>query len=743
MLACRKAGIAVGVAVLLTLSAAGPRAQSDSPVISEMILHWETHDRRADGSDNWPVTWADDDHQYTSWGDGRGFDPLSVKMSLGFARIEGDVDNHQDYNVWAGPFDGKSYGIISIQGILYAWWGPGSGRTSYGETRLLISPDKGVTWTKSSWDFTEVDDKLIMPTILNFGKDNAGARDSFVYHYFIRKDPVDSSGLGIHKGGSPATGKIDLARVPNNELMDISAYEFYSGLDGSGNPIWTTDASQRVAVFEDPNGVGWNLSVNYNAGLGRYMMMTQHTANHEGWMGLFDAPEPWGPWTTIQYHDTIPFGDGEVANNTFFWTFSNKWASADGLDFVMIFTGINSNDTWNTVKGSFVLRNPDTTAPTVPGNVNATAQTENRIDLAWSASADPESGVSAYRVYRDGVSVAQPSTTTYSDTGLNEGTAYVYTVSALNGAGLESAQTPAVAGTTLADTTPPGLVSAAPTAPTRIVVTFNEPVENSGAQAIANYSIDNGVTVSAAVLASDQVTVTLTTSTLTENVEYTLTINNVRDRATMPNTIASNTTFLFQLVSVFVLDQRISSGPDDVEQEQDGSMGSTSGDLDMVVNGTDLQVVGLRFQSLPIPQGATIVNAFVQFQADAATSSSASLLIEGQAHDNAPAFGSTTGYLTSRPRTSASTSWVPAPWASVGDEGSDQRTPNIANVLQEIVNRPGWATGNSMILIISGSGTRTAESYNGDATAAPLLHVEYGNAAPAAPPTTPLNIQVD
>jgi len=41
------------------------------------------------------------------------------------------------------------------------------------------------------------------------------------------------------------------------------------------------------------------------------------------------------------------------------------------------------------------------------------------------------------------------------------------------------------------------------------------------------------------------------------------------------------------------------------------------------------------------------------------------------------------------------------------------------------VNRSGWVSGNSLVLIITGTGTRTAESYNGDAAGAPLLHVEY------------------
>ena len=53
------------------------------------------------------------------------------------------------------------------------------------------------------------------------------------------------------------------------------------------------------------------------------------------------------------------------------------------------------------------------------------------------------------------------------------------------------------------------------------------------------------------------------------------------------------------------------------------------------------------------------------------------------------------------------------------------QTPNMSNVVQEIVNRGGWSSGNAMVFIISGSGHRTAESYDGSTSKAPLLHIEY------------------
>ena len=100
-------------------------------------------------------------------------------------------------------------------------------------------------------------------------------------------------------------------------------------------------------------------------------------------------------------------------------------------------------------------------------------------------------------------------------------------------------------GPPLPDTTPPTIVSATATGPTTVQVLFSEPVTLASAQTVANYSINNnGVPISAAVLGVDTRTVTLTTSTLGGGT-YTLTVNNVQDRAVPPNTIAANSTVNF------------------------------------------------------------------------------------------------------------------------------------------------------------------------------------------------------
>ncbi len=325
---------------------------SDSPVVTDISFNWSTHERHADGSDNWAVTWADDDNQYGAWGDGYGWAETGAKQSLGVTSISGTSSSPSGTDLWGLPVvgspGGKSYGILSVDGVLYMWVGPGSGTTSYDEARIYRSTTHGTSWTQASWAFTKNQD-LIMPTFLNFGQDYAGARDDYVYAYFIRLQGNPSS-LGVM-----IPGQIDLARVPKTQIMIQGAWEFFAGMSGP-DPTWTSDPASRQPVFEDTNGVGWNCSVSYNAGLGRYLLCTEHTDTMEGRLGMFDAPEPWGPWMTVYYAETDGrFGDGHVDTTTFYWNCSNKWLSGGGRDFILIFSGTGTNDAFNMVAGHFIL----------------------------------------------------------------------------------------------------------------------------------------------------------------------------------------------------------------------------------------------------------------------------------------------------------------------------------------------------------------------------------------------------
>ena len=75
-----------------------------SGVIRGFSLNWDSLQRLAPGSGDWPITWADDDNQYTIWGNGGGFGGTDSdgRVYMGFGRIEGPKDNYQAFNVWGG-----------------------------------------------------------------------------------------------------------------------------------------------------------------------------------------------------------------------------------------------------------------------------------------------------------------------------------------------------------------------------------------------------------------------------------------------------------------------------------------------------------------------------------------------------------------------------------------------------------------------------------------------------------------
>ena len=171
------------------------------------------------------------------------------------------------------------------------------------------------------------------------------------------------------------------------------------------------------------------------------------------------------------------------------------------------------------------------------------------------------------------------------------------------------------------------------------------------------------------------------------------------------------------------LDTRIVASADDAEETAAGKVLLRRRWLDLVYDGAN-QTVGLRFK-VPVPHGATIRRAWVQFTADKANSEATSLTIAGQAVDHAKMFSTKVRNISSRPKTSAVVAWSPEPWNLPGEAGLQQRTPDLSDVIQEIVNRPGWVSGNALTLIIAGTGRRTAESFEAPGTGAPLLHVEY------------------
>jgi len=188
------------------------------------------------------------------------------------------------------------------------------------------------------------------------------------------------------------------------------------------------------------------------------------------------------------------------------------------------------------------------------------------------------------------------------------------------------------------------------------------------------------------------------------------------------------------------IEVRVSSSYDDAEQYvSSGSMMRGSSDLEMVQEDY-LQTVGMRWQNVTIPQGATITNAYIEFTVDETDSETTNLTFWGEDADNPGAFQSTSYNISNRTKTSASVNWNVPSWSSTG---VTHQSPDIKTVIQEIVNRGGWSSGNALVVIVTGSGKRVAEAYDGSTSQAPLLHVDYETTGGTAPTMSIMRVDTD
>lgn len=179
----------------------------------------------------------------------------------------------------------------------------------------------------------------------------------------------------------------------------------------------------------------------------------------------------------------------------------------------------------------------------------------------------------------------------------------------------------------------------------------------------------------------------------------------------------------------------ITNGNDDVEERQNGDIYTNSSDLELVYDShsdAGNQTIGLRFRSLTLPKSATITSAYLQFTADESNSANAELEITLDNSSNSPAFTTASNNVSNRSVFSNKVSWNPSSWSS-GQNGSAQRSPDLKNMVQQLVNKSSWESGNNASFIIQGKGVsltntsakRVADSYEGGAGKAARLIVNY------------------
>ena len=349
-----------------------------------------------DLGDEFPTTWADDGYQYSGAGDNQGGPQYpGTDSPLTLWRIAGREPVAAKFNLQGSHFpvnssaalaacpvhkDGapnvKSQSMLALGSSLYwavacfnyhdepAFDGVFS-RQRYGvnDTSWIVSSsDGGLTWNVSATDFHFFKGRLSSPRFINAGQGYRDAPDpQHVYAVFV--------GTETNKAFFENNDAIWLGRVPTAQLLQRSAWEFYAGMS-AGKPAWTCDDTIAVSVFRHPLLTATQ-QVTYNVGLKRYMMAVWSwldpdgnprgqltSSNTEGrpWeqpaadpsvrqrkdghdrsqLSLWEAPQPWGPWSFFHRDDDWQGPDGSSGGYT--PVFPPAWISDSGTVMWMVFT---------------------------------------------------------------------------------------------------------------------------------------------------------------------------------------------------------------------------------------------------------------------------------------------------------------------------------------------------------------------------------------------------------------------
>jgi ELWxxDGT repeat protein len=192
------------------------------------------------------------------------------------------------------------------------------------------------------------------------------------------------------------------------------------------------------------------------------------------------------------------------------------------------------------------------------------------------------------------------------------------------------------------------------------------------------------------------------------------------------------------------LTDRVARSTDDAEQRTSGAVVTTSGDLGMFEDSdSGAQVtnshVGVRFDDVHIPHGATIYDAYIQFTGFGAAEPAPvqiRAVSPGNLNDLGE-FAATSNDIGNRALANGQVTWTPSNWAE--GAGADQKTPNLAALVQGVVDHQNWGNGaDDLVFRLEGvDGSATAVAWGTTSTAptgVPELHVSYWDPSQTAEP---------
>ncbi len=291
--------------------------------------------------DTFALTWADDDEIYASAGDplwGETASGLDVEK---FSGVPPDyaitkVDSMNDYLGWGG--DGpKPTGMICVKGILYLAFQnllrarkPTHGLVSQhgSDAQIVYSINDHKIWVPSLRSISVPmfpGSKFGGPAFVNFGRNNANARDEYVYA--ISNDQWDNG------------SNVRVGRVLADHIMQQEAWQWVCAFTPRGEPAWSSALDEAIPVLSLHRWIGLPDMV-YLAALGRYVLLTwrlhqDFSPDHGTDLLILEAPEPWGPFSLVHFEE---YWEGEEFT-PYCPRLPLKWLEPDGVTGWLQFSG--------------------------------------------------------------------------------------------------------------------------------------------------------------------------------------------------------------------------------------------------------------------------------------------------------------------------------------------------------------------------------------------------------------------
>ena len=345
----------------------GDPAYCASPAIKSMTWNWSSGFNQQNSSDLWAQTWGSDNNEYGFFGDGMGYFG-DTKTSFGVGELSGDagpLKPSNALNVYGGgdgshpaSMMGKATALLAIGSDFYALgsvWQPsdppndGYGAPEHVEVEYSFANPYSWQSNFSAWTFcsaTAAPSDFCPVSFLEYGAGYAGALDGYVYLYGM---PAQN----FFGNATPGPAYTYLFRVASDQLLSQGSYEAFSGLDGNGNAVWSSNWADKQPIFTDsgPRPIAISAVV-YNLALGRFIAEGQGGFVNQA--AFYDAPNPWGPWTSIGYYNsnvdntagwgslgTTAFAFGKTGDSLGI-NFINKWSSSSTMWLVFSSNGVAS-----------------------------------------------------------------------------------------------------------------------------------------------------------------------------------------------------------------------------------------------------------------------------------------------------------------------------------------------------------------------------------------------------------------